>query len=520
MPKLDWIGKEAVVEHHQDVPYRLVHCNGKLSAGDADAGNLLVQGDNLEALKALLPYYAGKVNCVYIDPPYNSGNGGWIYSDRVNDPKICRWLGKVVGDESEDMCSHDKWLCMMYPRLRLLHNFLRPDGLIFVSINDREIHRLRTLMDDIFGGRNFYAMLTWISKTKPSNMGKALYNIQPNTEYVLAYGKKPMTKHSGFNLFPNEAKVYPETQNGKQCRFEEIVQRRNIGGLRRDTMVYGLLGIFPRKGYRWQLSQKMYKQLLGSEQLKLVKGKPFRVIFPDEEEQTSHFPFWSHLEEVGTSEEGKKYLSELIGYEHGFDTVKPVSLIERILFHATKKDGLILDSFAGSGTTGHAVLSLNKEDGGNRRFILVEMVDKICRKITARRLQTVIDGNAKNEKLDGGFRFCELGKPLFDEKGGIAKDVKFADLANHIFFSETGSPIPKRASGKTPFLGVFRGRAYYLLRNGARGGALTAAVLDALPTPPNAAERVIFGDNCRLSEARLKREKAVFRQIPYEIKIR
>ena len=148
--------------------------------------------------------------------------------------------------------------------------------------------------------------------------------------------------------------------------------------------------------------------------------------------------------------------------------MKPVSLIERILFHATKKDGLILDSFAGSGTTGHAVLSLNKEDGGNRRFILVEMVDKICRKITARRLQTVIDGDAKNEKLDGGFRFCELGKPLFDEKGGIAKDVKFADLANHIFFSETGSPIPKRASGKTPFWACSRAGVLSVAQRRAR----------------------------------------------------
>ena len=132
MPKLDWIGKEAVVEHHRDVPYRLVHCNGKLSAGDAEAGNLLVQGDNLEALKALLPFYAGKVKCVYIDPPYNTGNENWAYNDKVNHPKILRWLGKIVGKESDDMCRHDKWLCMMYPRLRLLRDFLRPDGVIFV----------------------------------------------------------------------------------------------------------------------------------------------------------------------------------------------------------------------------------------------------------------------------------------------------------------------------------------------------------------------------------------------------
>jgi adenine-specific DNA-methyltransferase len=151
MPTLDWIGRKAVVNHHREVPYRLLHCDKAKSEGDPDAGNLLVQGDNLEALKALLPYYAGKVKCIYIDPPYNTGNEGWIYNDNVNSPEIKAWLGKVVGKEAEDLSRHDKWLCMMYPRLRLLKEFLRKDGSIWVSMDDAEVHALRSLMDEIFG---------------------------------------------------------------------------------------------------------------------------------------------------------------------------------------------------------------------------------------------------------------------------------------------------------------------------------------------------------------------------------
>ena len=168
MPTLDWIGKKAVVNHHREVPYRLLQCDGALSAGDPDAGNLLVQGDNLEALKALLPYYAGKVKCIYIDPPYNTGNEGWVYNDNVNRPRSRQWLGKVVGKEAEDLSRHDKWLCMMYPRLRLLREFLREDGAIFVSIDDQESHRLRMVLDEVFGSAKFRCKLCVAIKGRPS----------------------------------------------------------------------------------------------------------------------------------------------------------------------------------------------------------------------------------------------------------------------------------------------------------------------------------------------------------------
>jgi len=186
MPTLDWIGKKAVVNHHREVPYRLIHCNSALSAGDPEAGNLLVQGDNLEALRALLPYYAGKVRCIYIDPPYNTGNEGWVYNDNVNSPKMRDWLGKVVGREAEDLSRHDKWLCMMYPRLRLLRDFLRDDGVIFISIDDVEHHRLRMLCDETFGLKNFVANFVWQSKDTPANNSSS---VAETHNHLLCYAR-------------------------------------------------------------------------------------------------------------------------------------------------------------------------------------------------------------------------------------------------------------------------------------------------------------------------------------------
>jgi adenine-specific DNA-methyltransferase len=172
MPSLNWIGKEAVEHHHRDVPYRLIHCDADLSAGDPDAGNLLVQGDNLEALKALLPYYGGQVKCIYIDPPYNTGNEGWVYNDNVNSPEMKAWLGRVVGKEVEDLSRHDKWLCMMHPRLKLLRDFLREDGVIFVSIDDVSTAQLRMLLDEVFGSKNFLRQICWKKRVSPSNDAK------------------------------------------------------------------------------------------------------------------------------------------------------------------------------------------------------------------------------------------------------------------------------------------------------------------------------------------------------------
>ncbi|HKZ85550.1 MAG TPA: site-specific DNA-methyltransferase [Anaerolineae bacterium] len=187
MPTLDWIGRSAVVEHHKQVPFRLLKCDPKLSHGDAESGNLLIQGDNLEALKALLPYYAGQVKCIYIDPPYNTGNENWIYNDNVNSAHMREWLGKVVGGEGEDLSRHDKWLCMMYPRFTLLWQLLSNEGVIFISIDDTEVSHLRLILDEIFGEKNFIANIVWQKKQSPQNDA---INLSDMHDHILVYAKR------------------------------------------------------------------------------------------------------------------------------------------------------------------------------------------------------------------------------------------------------------------------------------------------------------------------------------------
>ncbi len=191
MPTLNWIGKEAVIKHHKTVPFRLMEPVEALSCGKADSGNLIVQGDNLHALKALLPRYAGQVKCIYIDPPYNTGNEAWVYNDNVNSPEIRKWLGEVVGKEGETLDRHDRWLCMMYPRLVLLKQFLQEDGAIFVSVDDNEVATLRLLMDEIFGRQNFIASVVWQKKQSPQSDA---INLSDMHDYVIAYAKR--AKHN------------------------------------------------------------------------------------------------------------------------------------------------------------------------------------------------------------------------------------------------------------------------------------------------------------------------------------
>lgn len=197
MPVLDWIGKSAVVKHHKDVPYRLLEPVPSLSctaADGSDTGNLVVQGDNLDALKALLPRYAGQVKCIYIDPPYNTGNEGWVYNDNVNSPEIRRWLGEVVGKEGETLDRHDRWLCMMYPRLVLLRQFLRDDGVILVSLDDVETGHLRLLMDDIFGASNRLGTIVWNTRNTDNRVKT---HLSPDHEHIFVYGRTAAARIAG-----------------------------------------------------------------------------------------------------------------------------------------------------------------------------------------------------------------------------------------------------------------------------------------------------------------------------------
>ncbi len=560
MATLNWIGKEAVVNHHRQVPYRLLKAHADLSVGEDDgnaSGNLLVQGDNLEALKALLPYYGGKVKCIYIDPPYNTGNEGWVYNDNVNSPQIRAWLEKTVegelravGKEGEDLSRHDKWLCMMYPRLALLREFLTEDGAIFVSIDDNEVHHLRCLMNEIFGTRNFISNLVWWKRVSPANDATFFSS---DHDHLLVFAR------NADEWLPNrlvhnaeQRKYYTNPDNDSRGPWNSAAYTCAKTADERPNLYYPIVNpttkkeVWPSKKRVWAYEPKTHEDNVKKGLLYWGKdgtGKMPRIKkFLESARPVVPRSIWSY-EEAGHNQQGKLEALDILPASVDFATPKPTKLIERVLQVASDKDSLIMDSFAGSGTTGHAVLAMNKADGGNRKFILVEMDETIATTITRERLARVVDGyhpggdkkKPKVEGLGGGFRYASLGPTLFDEYGRFRTGedkVTFAQLAAHIYFTQTGEPLPKQVNGKrSPLIGSWKGTAYYLLYNGILGdktpdggNVLTRDVLAKLPPHPkqNAmgdAPRVVFGEACRLSESTLRANSIVFKQIPYQVEV-
>jgi len=534
MPTLDWIGKQAVIRHHAEVPFHLLKEEPGLSCGDeAGAGNLIVQGDNLKALKALLPHYGGQVKCIYIDPPYNTGNEGWVYNDNVNSSEMKRWLESVVGKEGEDLTRHDKWLCMMYPRLMLLKRFLRDDGAIFVSIDDNEAANLRLVMDEIFGESNFITQIIWQKVYSVKGSSRFLSEMH---DYVLLYARNANLLN--IKLLPRNEKsdrLYKNDDNDPRGPWRAgPLAARNFycEGTYAIKCPSGRVIEGPPRGSYWRVSKPKFDQM--DREGRIYWGKtgdnvPAPKLYLSEVKQgLVPSTIWFH-QEAGTNQDAKKDLVSILPErESVFITPKPTSLVQRIMQIASDKDSLILDSFAGSGTTGHAVLKQNAEDGGNRRFILVEMDENIAQNITAERVRRVSQGyeNAKGESVDGfgsGFRFAKLGKTLFDEAGAIREDVKFRELAEFVYFHHTGSPIPK--GWKTsPLLGTVEGRAIYLLYNGILGdrsidggNVLTAPVLAELPTHDG--PKIIYAAACRMGPNRLERERIQFKQTPYGLRV-
>lgn len=534
MPTLDWIGKKAVVNHHHQVPYHLLKDVPDLSVGDPGTGNLIVEGDNLLALKALLPYYAGQVKCIYIDPPYNTGNEGWVYNDNVNSPLIRDWLGKTVGKEAEDLSRHDKWLCMMYPRLALLKRFLSPDGSIWISMDDSEIALLRMLMDELFGRERFVACNVWQKRYSRENRAA----IGDTHEYLLVYAANPdkfKTARNLLSLGEKQRSVYKNPNNDPNGPWRAVAL--SAQGYRPNQM-YEIISPATGKAFRppegscWKVIEPQYQRLLT--QGKIYFGKkgdamPSRIQYLRDIEGMVPWTWWPH-EEAGHTDEARKEIQTILDTQTAFDTPKPVRLVERVLQIATNPGDLVLDSFAGSGTTGHAALRLNVGNtSAQRRFILVEIDPRIAQSVTAERVKRVAQGhtNTKDKRIDvlgGGFRYCRLGEPLFDQSGHIRDDVSFGDLARHVYFTETGEPLPRERVPNTPLIGVCRGVAVYLLYNGilgdrtANGGnVLTRAILTRLP--PHAGPKIVYGAGCLLGLDRLRDEGITFRQTPYEVRV-
>jgi len=526
------------VNHHQQVPFHLLKDVPDLACGDPGSGNLIVQGDNLVGLKALLPYYAALVKCIYIDPPYNTGNEAWAYNDNVNSPVIREWLGKTVGKEGETLDRHDRWLCMMYPRLALLRQFLREDGSIFISLDDNEVQALRYVMDEVFGSNNFITTVLWQKVYSPKNSAR---HFSEDHDYIVVYAKKADVWCPNLLARSDEQdaayKNRDKDSRGPWKTSDLSARNPYSAGLYSVTCPSGRVISGPPTGRYWTISKEKFEAFDKDNRIwwgqKGDSIPQFKRFLTDVKQGVIPQTMWFYGD-VGHTQDAKKELVSLMDFadsESVFITPKPTRLIERVLQIATNPGDLILDSFAGSGTTGHTVLKLNRSlpDRDPRRFIMVEMEPAVTRTITAERVRRVAEGytNTKGEKVEGlggGFRFCELGDRLFDEHGKIRGTVRFADLARHVFFSETGEPLPRERVPNTPFLGACRGVGIYLLYNGiledktANGGnVLTRVVLAQLP--PFDGPKVIYCAGCLLGRDRLQAERVIVRQTPYEIRV-
>lgn len=554
MPVLQWLTRDKDLRAAGRAPYRLLEEAGR--HGDGCARNMLIQGDNLHALKALLPYYAGKVKCIYIDPPYNTRSAFEHYDDNLE---------------------HTRWLSMMYPRLELLRDFLSEDGSIWVSCDDNEGHYLKVIMDEVFGRRNFLADVSWQRTYSTRNDAKGIVT---EVEHVLSYAK-----NEGWmpNKLPRTAAMDAKYKNPDN----DVAPWRSDNPFAADAnthqgMVYAIQHpitgkmLYPSIGAHWRYSQDIMLNIMNgwcpyklqdlhdareraavcgvSEKevrqgvLGIVLAEPLeeasakaRAVYERGQWPRFYFTkggkggiarktyldnvggklptnFWPYAE-TGHTDEAKKEILALFGNDV-FATPKPERLILRILHIATTPGDLVLDSFLGSGTTAAVAHKMG------RRYIGIEMGEHALTHCVPR-LRKVIEGEqggiseAVNWKGGGGFRFYRLGESIFDEDGAIRERITFAQLAAHVWFCETGEPLSGRA--ESPLLGVHDGTACYLLYNGILGdkkpqggNVLTRRVLESLP--PWDGPKVIYGERSMFSPQRMKELNIVFKQIPYDIK--
>lgn len=538
MPSLSWIGKDAVLNHHLDVPYRVLE--KKYDFGDGEPGNKIIHGDNLEALKSLLPEYEGRIKCIYIDPPYNTGNENWVYNDNVNSPKIKKWLGQVVGKESEDLTRHDKWLCMMYPRLKLLQKLLSNDGAIFISIDDNEQANLKLVCDEIFGAGNFVGDVIWFKKRKGSFLSKKIVSL---TEYLLCYTKSQNISLFGGNPDNSESQPIVKRTNAKKIlRIPANLVKTKLKDGKYKAGIYGegssasnlindvivkdklIVNEFQIEApFTW--TQAMFDEEVknGTDIIINTLNFQIRVIRKNNNSFKAMPSFIDGRECRGTNEDAYESLQEIFKQERIFDFSKPHRLIEKIVDAATHfdSDSIILDSFAGSGTTAHAVLNLNKQDGGSRKFILVEMED-YAETITAERVRRVIKGYGPStgsgtvtEGTGGSFSYYELGPELLKD-GFINEDVSEQTIREYLYYTETNHALPTKNNGHPAHLGNFEGVAYYFVYSKDKTTTLDSKFLASISEKSD--RYVIYADNCVMPQKFLFDHDITFKKIPRDIR--
>lgn len=537
MPTLQFKGKTFVQNHHLAVKYHQLVPKKELSLTDKISlhDNLIIQGDNLKALKALLPTYAGKIKCIYIDPPYNTGNSTWIYNDNVNSPMIKEWLGKEVN--IEDLTRHEKWLCMMTPRLKLLRELLSEDGAIFISIDDNEQHNLRCLLDEIFGNQNFIQNIIWQKKFSPQNDAKYFSD---NHDFIICYAKNKIEgeQKNGWTrnlLSRNEShdERYSNPDNDPRGVWTSSDLTVKTYSAEYDYPITTPSGrvVNPSKGRCWNTSKANFEKLIedkkvwfGEDGNNVPRLKKFLF---EVQEGIVPISIWLHSE-VGHNQEAKQELKEIFNeIQLPFDTPKPVRLIKRIIEIATQKDDLILDSFSGSGTTANAVLELNKEDGGKRKFILIEQ-ESYANSITAERVRRVIKGvkNTKNENLKNGlsgtFSYFELGPTIEMETILQGKNLPtYEEFARYIFYTATGEEFnEKKINEKTGFIGETKNYELYMFYKPdvewLKRNALTLDGVKAMPKFKDK-QRLVFAPAKYVDDYTCMENRIDFCQLPYEI---
>ncbi|WP_286742077.1 site-specific DNA-methyltransferase [Aquabacterium sp. UBA2148] len=524
MPTLDWLDRQAAFQVATRTPTHVLrpHATGHVF-GDAVAArnNLLIQGDNLQALKALLPFCRGRVKCIFIDPPYNT---------------------KSAFEHYDDNLEHSQWLSMMLPRLQVLRELLSEDGSIWVTLDDAEAHYFKVMADEVFGRQCFIADITWKRRDGAPNDRR----IGPVHDHLLVYSKgqgrtAKTSAEEMFNLMQRTEKADAQYQIFEEpFGFDERGPFRKVdstgnakGGRHVESLTYPVTNpftgeqVFPRKGRCWVYSRDVMEAMVKDRRYFWGKdgkaGTPMRKLFKSEAKPGMTAP--SIWDDVGLNQHAAREIELLFGEKAAFETPKPEALMQRIIHIASNPGDIVLDSFLGSGTTAAVAHKMG------RRWIGVEMGDHAITHCVPR-LQKVIEGEqggisaAVNWQGGGGFQLLQLGAPLFDEQGDIHPDVRFADLAAFVWMRETGTALPAQAaSGPMPMLGVHEGAAYYLLFNGilgdrrpASGNVLTSAVLDALRSLcGHAGPKVIYGEACRLGDARLKAEGIVFKQLPHAV---
>ena len=509
MPTLRWLTRDDDMRAAGKVPYRLLEEVPELGHGARDAGNMLIQGDNLEALKALLPYYAGQVKCIYIDPPYNTGSAFEHYDDNLE---------------------HTQWLAMMWPRLELLRELLAEDGSIWVSIDDDEAHYMKVMLDEVFGRENFVANVVWQKRTSPDF--RAVLGDGHESILVFSNAKDKFTSRA--NLLPLSDRQKKEYKNpDKDPRGPWVSRDFTAQGFRPNQMYEivapGGLCYTPPEGSCWKNTEESFRRQVAEGRFyfgKDGKGVPRRKNYLKEAKGRQSWTWWPH-EEVGNTQESKKEIKTLFGKDKAFDTPKPERLMERLIHIATNPNDLVLDSFLGSGTTAAVAQKMG------RKYIGIEMGDHAVTHCVPR-LQKVVEGEqggisrARNWKGGGGFRFYRLGPPVFTEEGRIQPDIRFPVLAAHIWFAETGHPWTE-PHPLASFLGAYEGQGLALLYNGilgdksvSGGNVLTRGTLAAIRAAQGnfTGPLTVYGERTALSEATLRTEQIEFKQTPYDVKAR